>query len=274
MVQDTPTTYSNQLTRRESRQARKGLLGTAEDPLGAGQALAKIGGFYEGGLGRLAQYRKGNTDQMTYTTPEMQAALGQYQQYAQKYSNGGRSGDMQSVLNRHKAGLEGYSSAESQGFREQAQRGIDTQFKTGLAQQRIAQARGGVRGASAAAQAANLNRSRIGEQQTLEQDLFIKNADEKQRRLAAYGETLSGAEGDEYNRMMQTQTAYSNLLGGQEQANRDSSKYDLDRLMAERSGALSSVLTAADTRQAKESERKKLELWRQALNRGRTGPAM
>lgn len=273
MATDTPATDTNALTRRQSRQARKGLLGTAEDPLGAGQALARVGGFYEGGLGRLAQYKKADGTS-TYTTPEMQAALGQYAQYAQRYSNGGRSSDMQSVLDRHKAGLEGYTSAESQGFREQAQRGIDTQYKTGMAQSAVAQARGGVRGASAAAQNANLQRARMGEQQTLEQDLFVKNADEKQRRLSAYGDTLTGAEGDEYNRMMQSQTAYSNLLSNQETANRDSSKYDLDRLMAERSGALSSVLTAADLKQQKDKQNKQFELWRQALNRGRTGPAM
>lgn len=268
-----PDDSPQDFTAREARQARKALLGTSQDPLAGGLELAKIGGFYEGGLGRMAQYDRGDGTK-TYTTPEMQAALGRYKQYSDQYANGGRTADTSDLISRYKAGLEGYSSAESQGFREQAQRGIDQQMRTQLGALRTSQARGGVRGASAAAQQANLDKMRMGEQQNLEQDLFVRNADEKQRRLQAYGDTLRGVEGEEYGRQMQSQNAYAAALGGQEQSNRESSKYDLDRLMAEKSGAMSSVLTAADLAQQERNTKRKLDLWNQALRRNRSGPAL
>lgn len=274
MAQDTPTTNDRPMTQRERRQARKALLGTAVDPLGAGTALARVGGFYEGGLGRLAQYQ-GADGQMTYTTPEMQDALAKYKGIASQYANGGRTADVSDYLSRMKAGLGGYTSPELQAQREQAQRGIDQQMKTQLGQQRISQARGGVRGASAMAQQANLDRMRMGEQQNLEQDIFVRNADEMQRRLQAYGETVRGVEGDEYGRQLQTQTAYANALAGQEESNRKSSMYDLDRLMAEKSGAMSTILTTRDLSNQQEQFRQKMDLWRQAMKRGaRTGPAL
>lgn len=272
-AQRPPDDNPEDFTSREARMARKALLGTSQDPLLGGLELAKIGGFYEGGLGRMKQYQDA-AGQGTYTTPEMQQALARYRQYSDQYAQGGRTGDMQDVLNRYKSGLEGYTGAESQGFREQAQRGIDQQMRSQLGALRTSQARGGVRGASAAAQQSNLDRMRMAEQQNLEQDLFVRNADEKQRRLQAYSDTLRGAEGEEYGRKMQTQNAYATALGGQEGVNRESERYDMDRLMAERSGAMSSVLTAADLAQQERSERRKLDLWQQALRRNRSGPAL
>ena len=261
------------LDTREQRAARKALLGTSQDPLRGGAALAELGGFYEGGLGRLQRYKDAAGNDI-YTTPEQQAALARYKQFSDQYADGGRSADTQDLIGRYKAGLEGYSSAESQGFREQAQRGIDQQMKTQLGQLRTTQARGGVRGASAAAQQANLDRMRMGEQQTLEQDLFVRNADEKQRRLQAYGDTLRGVEGEEYGRKMQTQQAYQQSLTGQEDRNRDSERYDLETAAAEKSGMLNSVLTAADLGQQERKFKTQQQLWREALKRGRAGPAI
>ena len=260
------------LDTREQRAARKALLGTSQDPLRGGAALAELGGFYEGGLGRLNTYGKDAEGRGIYTTPEQQAALARYKQFSDQYADGGRSADTQDLISRYKAGLEGYSSAESQGFREQAQRGIDQQMKTQLGQLRTTQARGGVRGASAAAQQANLDRMRMGEQQTLEQDLFVRNADEKQRRLQAYGDTLRGVEGEEYGRKMQTQQAYQQSLTGQEDRNRESERYDLETAAAEKSGMLNSVLTAADLGQQERRFRSQLDLAREALRRNRNPP--
>lgn len=111
-----------------------------------------------------------------------------------------RPAAVQDYINRYQAGLEGYSSPELQAQREQAQRGIDTQYQTGLAQLAKAQARGGVRGAAAGAAQRNMNRARMGEQQNLEQDIFVRNADEKQRRLGEYARSLEGARADELDR--------------------------------------------------------------------------
>lgn len=256
------------LSPKESRQLRKGLLGTAQDPVGAGQALAKFGGFYEGGLGRLQQFQQGDGS-MGYTTPEMQGLLSSYKDIASRYSTGGRSSDTQDYLNRMKSMMAGYSAPEYQAMREQAQRGIDTQYQTGLAQQRVSQARGGVRGASATAQQQNLDRLRLGQQQQLEQDLFVRGADEMRRATEAYGGALRGAEADEYGRMTDTRNAYATALAGQEGRNREAAQYDLDRLMAERSGAVSSVLTASDLATQQRQFRERMRLAQEGLRRNR-----
>jgi hypothetical protein len=252
----------NQLSGRQSESLRKGLLGTANDPFRAGQALAQFGGFYEGGLGRIN----------ATTSPEMQGILNQYQALSQQYADGGRSGDIQSYLDQMKAGLGGYTSQQSQGFREQAQRGIDRQYQTGIGQQAIAQARGGVRGASAAAQMANLNRARMGEQQNLEQDLFVRNADEQQRRLQAYGESVRGVEADEFGRRTQSLAAYGQSQAGQEAVNTANQQFNLSQLGQERAGALSSVLTMAELGQGNRRYKEQMDLYRQAIQRGRPYP--
>lgn len=99
---------------------------------------------------------------------------------------GQNAGRLTDILNRMQSGLEGYAAPELQAFREQAQRGIDTSYYTRLRELQSAQARSNVRGASALAQQNNLLRGRTSDQQQLEQDLFIKNADERQRRLRDY----------------------------------------------------------------------------------------
>ena len=254
------------LNSRQARGARNALLGEGADPLQGGLDLARVGGFYEGGLGRIQGYQTANGGS-TYTTPEMQQVLGQYQGIAQQYANGGRTGGMQDYLNRMKSSIQGYDAPEMQAMREQAQKGIDTQSQTQLAQLRTTQARGGTRGASAAAQQQNLDRTRINAQQDLEQGLFARNADVKNQRLDAYGQALSGAEQNEFNQKMGTQNAYTTALVGQEGRNTDTAKYNLDRLMAERAGAMSSVLTTADLRNRKGNFAQQMALAMKAINK-------
>ena len=103
---------------------------------------------------------------------------------------GDMAGNIKDVLARMQSGLEGYAAPELQAFREQAQQGIDTSYYTRLRELKAAQATSRVRGASALAQQNNLLRGRTSDQQNLEQNLFVKNADEKQRRLKQYSDTV------------------------------------------------------------------------------------
>lgn len=103
---------------------------------------------------------------------------------------GDMAGNIKDVLARMQSGLEGYAAPELQAFREQAQQGIDTSYYTRLRELKSAQATSNVRGASALAQQNNLLRGRTTDQQNLEQNLFLKQADERQRRLKEYSDTV------------------------------------------------------------------------------------
>ena len=145
-------------------------------------------------------------DPQAARTIEMKDALEGAKQKAE------RSQEMRDAVERMKGGLEGYNSQENQAMREQGQREMDRNLAgatSGLAQ---AQARSRVRGAAAAAQNANLQMGDVEGRRRAEQDLFIKNADEKNRRLNEYGNFLGGQENSE----RAAQLAYAGMLGGQE----------------------------------------------------------
>lgn len=182
---------------------------------------------------------------------------------------GMRTGEMADVLARHKAGLEGYTGQESQAFREAAQRGIDTQYKTGLSQLARAQARSGVRGASAAAQSANMDRARLEQQQQLEQDLLVKNADEKQRRLGAYGQALSTQESAEYSRTKEAGQMYSDTLAKQRADELARERYNVEGAAAENAGRADIYFKGIDTGLQRDIADRNYRLARQALKQSR-----
>lgn len=104
------------------------------------------------------------------------------------------------VLNRMKSGLEGYTAPEYQAQREQMERGLNSQFATASSQLAKAQAQGKVYGAAGAAQRANLIQGTSDKKNELEQDLYIKNIDEKQKRLGEYGQYGQNLAQGEYTR--------------------------------------------------------------------------
>ncbi len=151
---------------------------------------------------------------------------------------------VQEYLDRYRSSLEGYTAPEMQAQREQAQRGIDTQYQTGLSQLAKQQARSGVRGAAAGAAARNMDRARMGEQQNLEQGLFVRNADERQRRLGEYATRLEGARTDELNRR----------------------QINLDQIAGERAGNLSTYFNTIGLAQQRQGADRDYQLNRQMLN--------
>lgn len=113
---------------------------------------------------------------------------------------GKRSGDIKDIMSRFKSSLDGYTSAENQALRESAERGIDSQLETQLAGLRSNAARQGIRGGAANLQADELRKERFQLGKELEQDIFLRNADEKQRRLETFGDFTRNVEGDEFDR--------------------------------------------------------------------------
>lgn len=104
------------------------------------------------------------------------------------------------ILSRYKAGLDGYTAPEYQAQREQMARGINSNTQTSLSQLAKAQARGKVYGASATAQQNNVLRQAQLNKDNLEQDLMVKNIDEKQKRLGAYADEQGKAREEMFTR--------------------------------------------------------------------------
>lgn len=159
--------------------------------------------FGEGSLGRLG-----------YMGQEGRGITDMYKNIAQNYISGQPTQPMQDVLSRYRDSLGGYSSPQLQAQREQAQRQIDSQYQTESSALKRAQIQSGVRGAAGTAQMMNLNRSRIGQQQQLEQDLFVKNADEQQRRLGEYSNVLGNVEQQTYGRQQDALQRYRDQYAG------------------------------------------------------------
>lgn len=126
-----------------------------------------------------------------------QAGINAANQFINEYLQPGVAGrvttdltNQQDYVNQLKSGLEGYTAPEYQAQREQMQRGLNSSLETAMAQQARAQARGKVYGAAAGAQNQNLIRSAQNQKDQLEQDLMVKNIDERQNRLKSYGEAV------------------------------------------------------------------------------------
>ncbi len=168
-----------------------GVVDSANELIGKGREFGReLGDRYyaPGSLGRLGEER--SADELD--------AISRLQRAAD--SAGVRSADISDLLARRKAGLAGYDAPEMQGMRESMGREITRGGATAASELRRAQGASRTRGAAASAQAANLQRSLQQSRADLEQDLFVKNADERQRRLAEYENSLRGVEGEEFSR--------------------------------------------------------------------------
>lgn len=111
--------------------------------------------------------------------------------------NAGRSADVSDIISRRKANLNGYSAEEQNALKEGALNNIDQNAQTatrGLATQ---QAKYGVRGAPAAAQAAKLLTEQSKQKADQERELFIKNIDFKRAGLDSAEKSITGAEATE-----------------------------------------------------------------------------
>lgn len=131
----------------------------------------------------------------------------------------GRTQESRDYLQRMNSATEGYNSAENQGMLEQQMRGINQGFSQ--AQQRLANNAGkmGIRGGAMAALAARNSKASARAEAEARQDLFVKNADEKQARLRQYGDAVGQAESAEQGRFKDLGNVSLNVQG-QEAANR------------------------------------------------------
>lgn len=175
-----------------------------------GQAMQGILGQY----GNIAnQYAQGGQ------SSAQGQAIGRMDSIANQYAGGGRSQDMSGILQNYQNFLQGYSGEEGQAMREQAERGLNSQFQTGLRAQQSAARRNRLSGASTAAQANDLAQSRLAAQSGIETDLAVRGADERRAALDRYAQALGAQENAEFGRQLTSAEAAGNYLTGQEDRN-------------------------------------------------------
>lgn len=90
--------------------------------------------------------------------------------------------DLSEAIERRKAGLGGYSSEESAAMRSQLALDLGRQQEAQRRQLLAAQAKSGIRGGAAAAQQQRFGETAMAQRAAGQQDLFIKNIAEQQRR--------------------------------------------------------------------------------------------
>lgn len=140
---------------------------------------------------------------------------------------GARTPEMADFMNRYQASTQGYDSRELEALREQRRREVDRGFQSGRAALARQQNYGGVGGASRGAQMLELAKSYGQAGADAENDLFVRGADEKQRRLEGYGTMASGLGEQEFQRGQLARDSYADALRQSQQDQLERQKINL-----------------------------------------------
>lgn len=197
--------------------------------------------------------------------PGSSEILKRYSDLSAQYA--GRDPEQAGVVAGLKAGLGGYTSPEYQAQREQMQRGVDSNLATSLSQLAKAQARGKVYGAAGVAQQQNQMQAAQNTKDQLEQDLMVKNIDEKQRRQLEYGNYLEGLTSSEYDRQTgieKDRTGTELALG---QAELDREKINIGNKQAEVAARLGLTTGTLGQGYSKAENRAARRIQREAIRR-------
>lgn len=132
---------------------------------------------------------------------------------------GDRSDQMKEIISIMHEGLAGLNASENQALREQGQKEIDRRQAAAAEGINDFARTGGMRGGRQAAALRNSRRDAMGAQGDLESKNLVANVDVQDRRRAQYGDTVAGAERDEFGRKQLASDSYTNtlmdILGGQ-----------------------------------------------------------
>lgn len=201
---------------------------------------------------------------------EIQNLINQYQSYSDPNSAnfaGKRSAEVSDFVNRLKLGLEGYNSQELNALRAQRLSGMDQGFQSGRATLMRGQNGLGTtqRGAQLAELAKNFGLARA----SAENELFVKAADEKQRRLQDYGNTITSLNTTEYNRAQDALKNYSSVLSGARQDELNRQQINLKQEAATRATQVGKVLGTLSLGETRRNNERQNRLMKQAIAKGR-----
>lgn len=195
---------------------------------------------------------------------EVQNLLNQYQSQSDPFSAafaGKRSTDVQDFLGRYKDSTLGYDSNELNALRDQRRRGIDRGFQSGKAAlQRGQSFRLG--DTQKSAQLAELAQSYGQSSADAENDIFVKSADEKQKRLEGYGTALQGAENTEYTKGQSALQNYKDTLNTANADQLEREKINLGQEAADRSGQVAATFGILGIQEARRNAKMQNQLIR------------
>lgn len=191
--------------------------------------------FPEGSLGRVNTGFNPNGGRIA----ENQDVLDRMRAKMEAMGPGGgarRSADVTEFIDRSRAGLEGYTAPENQAMLEQQMRGVNQGYMQGADRLSRDAAKLGIRGGSLAALRGKVEKQAARGESEARQNLFVKNADEKQERLSQFGQAVQGVEQGEYDRDRQSTGDYYDTLSKMRADELDREKTNINQVNAERSG--------------------------------------
>lgn len=184
---------------------------------------------------------------------------------------GGRGGEMSDYLNRLNASTEGYSSQELNALREQRRRELERGFQGGRAALARGQNRDRVGGVSRSAQLMELAKDYGAQSAAAENDLFARGADEKQRRLEYYGNALTGATNDEFQRGLQARQDYRDAMQTAQNSQFEKEKVNLGQNAANQAIQSAGILGIMGIGESRRNARRQNKLMRQIYGNKQTG---
>lgn len=193
----------------------------------ANPAYGSFAGNFQRGTKDLLELRKSQLDKNSSnyagaTSDAMKSLLEQRKSAMDPNSAmfaGNRSSNMRDIISRFRAGLDGYTSQENAALVGQARQGLNSQYSANRAAAAASNARNRVGGAAAAASERDAARERLDAERLMQNDLLVRNIDEKQNRLKDFATLMSETEREEYLRSQAATQSYQDLLRSNEDTN-------------------------------------------------------
>jgi hypothetical protein len=176
---------------------------------------------------------------------------------------GRRSGQLQDFVSRYQGSTQGYDSSELEALRESRRREMDRGFQSGRAA--LARGQNNARTSSTAksAQLAELA-SQFGIQNAdAENDLFMASANEQQRRLEGFGNTIGNIEQNEFDRSDKALANYRSVLEGARADELGRQQVNLGQEAAERAAKVSGTMGILGIQEARRNAEQQNQLVRE-----------
>ncbi len=179
------------------------------------------------------------------STPQMLQYLDTLRQHAA--TAGDYTTNENASIAAQQAGLGGYTAPELNAQREQANQQIQQDLATQMRVAALHNAVSGVRGAAANAGTLGLQKASGQATANTSRDIFVKNADEIQRRKDAFSTLVNNTETARFGRQQTADTKYGNQLGGEENVQRGVQQFNIGQKENEATARSGLALAGAGT---------------------------
>jgi hypothetical protein len=175
---------------------------------------------------------------------------------------GARAPEMVDYLNRLNESTQGYNSRENTALREQRRRELERGFQGGRAALARGQNQARVGGVSRGAQLLELAKNYGAQSAAAENDLIANFANEKQRRLETYGDSLRQQRQSEFDRGQIARESYADALRNSQLDEFEKQKVNLGQAAANQAIQSAGILGVAGMMDARRNSRRQNKLMR------------